>query len=275
MLRSAWLSVQRRRWPARWLIKCGGVATVAFVTLYPHPSLFVRDIRHLGHLETMPEPDNPALAPWATELQSRIGPGVTAAQRLAIVEAFVYEKIPYAFDWDVWGVADYLPTVTEAVAKARGDCGTRALIAASLLQRYDPTAHMVTDGKHMWVASAAGECMHPAGPRVIEATPSGLRTNWSNLINIRGPAYGMAVFPLTRELIILAAVSLALCDPRMRGRTAVGAVLLLLQGLLVVRLAARNPWAPVMWGIWLGFAEMAAALAVMTVAARRGKRAAQ
>jgi hypothetical protein len=30
-----------------------------------------------------------------------------------------------------------------------------------------------------------------------------------------------------------------------------------------------------MWGIWLGFAEMAAALVMMTVAARRRKRAGQ
>ncbi len=273
MLRSAWLSVQRRRWPARWLIKCSGVAMVAFFTLYPHPSLFVRDVRHLRHLEMMPEPDNPALAPWAVQLQSRIGPDVTAAQRLPIVEAFVYEKVPYAFDWDVWGVADYLPTVSEAVAKARGDCGTRALIAASLLQRYDPTAHLVMDGRHMWVASAAGACMHPTGPGVIEATPSGLRTNWSNLLNIRGPAYAIAVFPLLRELIILAAVALALCDPRMSGRAAFVALLLVIQGLLVIRLAARDPWAPVMWGVGLGFAEMAAALVVMAVAARRWKRA--
>jgi hypothetical protein len=272
MLRSAWVSVQRWRWPIRWLIKCGFLLAVVFLTLYPHPSLFVKDIQHLRHLDAMPDPDSPALAPWARELAAQLPANATPRQRIDIVQKFVYEKVPYAFDWDTWGVADYLPTVSEAVAKGRGDCGTRALIAASLLQRYDPTARMVTDCKHMWVKADAGECMHPAGPEVIEATPTGLKTRWSNVINIRGPAYGMAVFPLARELIIVAAVTLVLCDPRMRTRTAVGAVLLLVQGLLVVRLAARNPWAPVMWGVWLGLAEMAAASIMMGVATRRGRR---
>lgn len=272
MLRSAWVSVQRWPWSTRWPIKCGLVVLVVFLTLYPHPSLFVRDVEHLRHLNRMPEPNNPALTPLAQELEARIPPNATFRQLLDVVQALVYEKIPYAFDWDTWGVADYLPTVSEAIAKGRGDCGTRALIAASLLQRYDPTAQLVTDGKHMWVKTDAGECMHPAGPSAIEATPTGVKTHWSSLVNVRGPAYGMAVFPIGREFIIIVAVVLALCDPRMQGKTVVGSVLLIVQGLLVVRLAARNPWSPVMWGIWLGLAEMAAAMVILVAAARRGKR---
>lgn len=273
MLRSAWVAVQRWRWTTRWPVKCGFVVLVLFLTLYPHPSLFVKDIQHLRHLDAMPRPDDPSLLPWAYELQARMPSGASGRQLLDAIQAFVYEKVPYAFDWEVWGVADYLPTVSEAVAKVRGDCGTRALIAASLLRRYDPAARMVMDCKHMWVTSSSGECMHPAGPKVFEATPGGLKTDWRNLLHIQGPAYGMAVFPFGRELIILSAVILALCDPRMRSRTAVVAVLLMVQGLLVIRLAARNPWSPVMWGIWLGLAEMAAASAALVVAAHRGKRA--
>ena len=265
------MAFQQWSWPARWSAKCGFVGVVTFFTLYPNPRLLVRNVRHWRDLNALVQPDAPAIKSWAVEL----GPLLAAAsgqEQLPIVERFVYEKLPYEHDWVTWGVADYVPTVAEAVAAGREDCDGRAVVAASLLRRFDPTASLATDFRHVWVATAAGTCMHPSGPVVLAVGPAGTTTHWWNLIDIRGPAYALAVFPLVRELIIVLAVWLALADPRMRGKAVVGSVALLMHGLLVVKLAARNPWAPVMWGIWLGVAEMVAGMAWMASAARRARR---
>lgn len=272
MLRTAWVSLQRRRWPLRWLLKLAFVAAVVFVVMYPRPGLFWRNLRHLRNLDRLIQPDAPSLKPWAAELRPMLAESLTPQQRLGIIEGFVYRKVPYEYDWVTWGVADYVPTVDEIVAQGREDCDGRAVIAASLLRPYDPEARIVTDGKHMWAASSAGEFMHPSGPKAMETTPSGVRIRWRNFLRIDGPAFGMAVFPLARELAILAAFWLALCDPRMSTKTAVGTALLAFQGLLMVRLAARNPWSPVWWGIWLGLAQMATAVLTAAWFAGRARR---
>ena len=44
------------------------------------------------------------------------------------VEKFVYGHVPYAWDWDTWGVADYLPSVAEVRRMGREDCDGRAVV---------------------------------------------------------------------------------------------------------------------------------------------------
>jgi len=272
MLRDAWLKIQRSRRAVRWPLKWAFVLIITFVTLFPYPSYCVRNIRHWNNLEAMIQPDSPVLAPWAQELDTHMPAGATDAQRMRIIEQFVYQKVPYAFDWDNWGVVDYLPTLEEIVQQGREDCDGQALVAASLLRRYDTSAEMVTDTAHVWVKSAAGESMSPGGAKVLESTPTGLIINWRNLLDISKPAIALSLFPLRRELIILAAVLLALADPRMRGWTAFGAALLMLHGLLVIKLAASNVWVVPNWGVWLGFAQMLAGVLIPTIAARRVMR---
>lgn len=273
MVRSAWMALQRRRWIVRWPIKWLFVAVVALLVFYPRPTLLVRDIRHVRNIDALVNPDSPALQPWLKELEQVPGfAEATPSERLRMVQSFVYEHVPYAFDWQVWGVVDYLPTVEEIVAARREDCDGRALIAASLLRRFDPTAHVVTDFKHMWVATAEGTAMRPSGPPVLEAGVQGAHLQWLNLLSVRGPAYGLAVYPHLRTAALLAAVWLALADPRMRRRTAVIAALVMINGVVVVTLAARDPWAPQMWGIWLGLLQMVGTTVVVWIAAIRARR---
>lgn len=272
MLRTAWVGLQRLPFVVRWPVKWAFVGAVVFLTLYPRPRLFSANVRHLMTLDKLADPDDRALAPWAAEFAALLPPKVTPRQRLDIVDRFVRHKIPYQFDWVTWKVADYLPTIAEIIAAGREDCDGRALIAASLLRRYDPSARVVTDFKHMWVKSDYGECLRPSGRPVLEARREGMRMRWRSLPSIRGPAYGMAVFPIGRELIIAASVGLALADPRLRMRTVLAAAAVLANGLLIVRLAARDPWAPEMWGVWLGWTQMLAALGGLAVAAGRVRR---
>ncbi|MCL2329906.1 MAG: hypothetical protein FWC56_01225 [Phycisphaerae bacterium] len=48
-----------------------------------------------------------------------------------------------------------------------------------------------------------GETMNPLGPTIVEAKLDGLHIDWTRLLDLGPPAFGIAVFPLIRELAIL------------------------------------------------------------------------
>jgi hypothetical protein len=105
-------------------------------------------------------------------------------------------------------VAEYLPTVAEVFEQGREDCDGRAVVAASLLRRMGYDAWLVSDLLHVWVETPEGETMSPTGgEKTFVGTDAGTQATVSMRIlqNAgRGLVYGIAVFPLMRESIILA-----------------------------------------------------------------------
>ncbi len=175
--------------------------------VYPKPWLLPRTIERYADMDSVLDPQNRALAPLAEEVRHDLPAGAGGRAALKIVQEVVYRHVPYAYDWDVWGVMEYLPTVDEVFRQGREDCDGRAVVAASLLRRLGYDASLVTDLLHVWVRTPAGETMSPTGgEKVLVATRTGTRTNiswriWRNLA--RGLAFGVAAFPLLRETLIL------------------------------------------------------------------------
>lgn len=222
------LNPARRR--VRWSLKLSFLLLLLVAVLYPNPVLLVRNIDHWSRLNELPDPDDPALAPLAGDLAPRLE-GVTSDRHaLSIVEAYVWTRLPYAWDWDTWGVVDYVPTVSEAIAKGREDCDGQAVIAAALLRHFGYEAHLVTDGTHVWVWTPAGETMSPlqtaSGRSVVRADERGSHFDILAIIDPRALlvdwpsslAYGGHVFPLWRQLVLVAGVWLCLLTPSARRR---------------------------------------------------------
>lgn len=220
------LNPARRR--VRWSLKLSLLLLLLVAVLYPNPVLLVRNIDHWRRLNQLPDPDDPALVPLARDLEPRLT-GVTSDRHaLSIVEAYVWTRLPYAWDWDTWGVADYVPTVSEAIAKGREDCDGQAVIAAALLRRFGYEAHLVTDGTHVWVWTPAGETMAPlqtaSGRSVVRADEGGSHFDIRAIIDPRALlvdwpsslAYGAHVFPLWRQLVLVAGLWLCLLTPEAR-----------------------------------------------------------
>lgn len=277
------------RMPLKWLV----FLAVLFVVLFPDPRQFARHISHLSNLDSMVDPDAPELAAWEAEVRTRMArtapagsqEGADSTRRSspqmvqAVVQKLVLDKVQYGWDWDVWGSADYMPTVGEIFARAesRGgvlqeDCDGRAVMAASLMRRLGYNARIVTDLRHVWVTTPQGEWMGPGRIKTIVSDSSG------NRINLRSAganipvslSYGIAVFPLGRELVILAAAFVLSWNRRMSWRAAALAGLLAVQGLLFMRLGVLDPsgvsqrdsaWAPV-----VGAAHLAAGFAILWIA---------
>jgi len=295
------------RMPVKWLV----FAAVTLLVLFPNPAQLARHISRLRNLQAMIEPNAPELAPFEEELRQRLAKGTDAAasqpaaDRLvkpnqvaasqpvdpnhlparviqSAIERFVFEKVKYAWDWDVWGSADYIPTIHEMFAKAkeypdgqiREDCDGRAVMAASLMKRMGYDASIVTDLRHVWVTTPEGEWMGPGGPKTMASGPQGNRLNlasvWRNVpVSL---SYGIAVFPFAREMILLlTAYALMICR-RISWRTAAVAGVLLLQGLLFMRCGALAFAGEKDWPAIVGMLHVACGFAILMTASHRARR---
>lgn len=245
------------RWPVKW----AAFLAVTFLVLFPHPSLLVRHINHMRNMDGLPDPSEPALRGVSARFDAYLAQKAVKTSDPTVlleqVNTFVRHEIPYSWDWDVWGVVDYVPTVAEVIAKGTEDCDGRAVLAAALLRAKGIPARLVGDTRHMWVSTPVGETMDPLGPPIIQSQNGKFEIRWSGLIDLGPPAFGISVFPLGRELIILAAAWVLLLPWRVDRRSALLALGLLVQGLIIIRRAGTDPIHPWTGGIVLGMLSLA------------------
>lgn len=239
----AWRRFHEWRWFVRWPIKLIAFALVVGLTLYPKPWLLPEQSRRLGNLEGLIDPDAPGMAELERAVEARLQPDTEPEKALAVVEDTVYQRVPYAFDWETWGVVEYMPTAAEVLERGREDCDGRAVVAASLLRRLGYRSELVADMLHMWVVADRGgeqhEIMSPTGgAKTLRSGPGPAESVFSlGMLNnlCRGTSFGVAVYPLRRELVIIAALILVTLNPRSAGWRSVAACLLLWIGLDAVR----------------------------------------
>ncbi len=256
---TAWHRVHQ--WPRRyrWPLKAALFALVCVLVLFPRFWLIPEWLQRLSNLNALLDPTHPRLAPLETEVRAQLGPGADDDAVQSAAEAIVYAQVPYAFDWETWGVMDYVPTVDEVFAQGREDCDGRAIVAASLLRRLGHDAWVVSDLKHVWVVTQTPrqrepkEIMGPGtGAKTLVSDETGTRTviDWGVLANVgRSLTFGIAAFPLSREMIVVGALVLLTLHPRLPlwrivlGSAALFGALALFRsaGLAVTGLAA-SPW---------------------------------
>ena len=257
-------------WYTRLPIKWAILGTTVFLVCFPYPNLFVRHLRHWRNPNALIEPDAPALQPWVAELRRELPADLPPREALMRVERFVYEKVPYDWDWNTWGLSDYLPTVTELIEMGREDCDGRAVIAASLLQNFGYKTEFVSDFTHVWVKTDHGELMGPGRRKAVVATDSGLQINWREMVHFPHAAlFGIAVFPVIRELVVLFVAWWLLLRTNSGVARGLLALVLLCTGLLLIRKGASEYLKPVQWMQIVGAIAMATAVGVMLLYGRR------
>ena len=67
------------------------------------------------------------------------------------IERAVLARIPYRHDWQVYGMPWYCPTVEQVVEREEGDCKSRALVLASVLEAKNVTYQVHSSPMHIWV----------------------------------------------------------------------------------------------------------------------------
>ena len=253
--------LNRARRRHRWPIKCAILGLTWFLVCFPYPRLFLRHVAHWRNPNALIDTKAPALQPLAADLRSLIHDGDDPQRVLKAVEGYVCQRIPYAFDWETWGVADYLPTLDEVLEMGREDCDGQAVVAANLLQSIGYRAELVTDFTHVWVKTDYGELLGPRPSKAVVATDKGLRVNWgwrlvANFSDAMG--YGVAVFPAERQVIFLLAVWVA--------------GLLLFAGLKLMREGGHDSHAVLRWLQLIGFAILVAGVTTLVWSGRSKAR---
>lgn len=257
--------LNRRSWFVRWPAKWALFGLAYTLVCFPYPRLVIRHILHWSNPDAIVEPDAPALQPLAEELRASLPPGLAPQKVLDHVEKFVYQKVPYEWDWNTWGMADYLPTVDEVLQMKKEDCDGRAVVAASLLRNLGYEARLVTDFAHVWVSTPQGQTMGPGKTKTVEVTEKGVKVDYRGLLELpRIMGYGIAVFPLGRELILVFVLWLLLLGSSGKVRSIV-CLLLLIGGLILLRYGASSYRGPVPILEPLGAVTIIAAFLMMMI----------
>jgi hypothetical protein len=257
------------RWWMRLPLKWSVLALTVFLVCFPYPWIFVRHVRHWKAPNSLIEPEHPGLINWIDQLRPKVATASSPQAALSIVERFVYDHVPYDWDWNVWGTSDYLPTVTEVLEKKREDCDGRAVVGASVLKGLGYEAEIVADFTHVWIKTNQGETMSP-GPRpVVVATPQGVKVESAAYAPmLRAFGYGISVFPAIRECIVIAVAWLLLASPRRAPWRALASAVFFSVMLICLRLGGNDHRNPIVSLQWIGLGSMLMGLLIPFIGRR-------
>jgi hypothetical protein len=67
------------------------------------------------------------------------------------IEKAVLARISYRYDWALYGMPWYVPTVEQVLERSEGDCKARALVLASILEAKNISYEIHASPTHTWV----------------------------------------------------------------------------------------------------------------------------
>jgi hypothetical protein len=199
---------------------CFPLLVIAWVllVLYPNPANLVTSVVRLA----APTVDAAAVEPLADSLPSDP----------ATIEKWVLQNIPYHYDWQVYGMPWYCPTIDEVLDSGTGDCKARAIVLASILEAKGIPYQINVSPTHVWVHydGKVDNSIENAGAGFYEVDPeTGSKTVHFPEARI---TYFVVTFwdgfwdpmPLTRKIILISGLvilfAVRLAWPRVRSRAA-------------------------------------------------------
>jgi hypothetical protein len=105
--------------------------------LYPNPLNLIITIHRVLNFDT---------DPGAVEFMLNDFPSDAVA-----IEKAVLAKIPYRYDWELYSMPWYCPTIEEVLERGEGDCKARALVLASVLEARNISYQVHSSPLHIWV----------------------------------------------------------------------------------------------------------------------------
>ena len=114
------------------------LCALGFLVLYPRPALCVQNLERALHA-----PIDPAAVAQVSE---------TLLEEPVLIERWVRSEIAFdTNDYAAWGVAFYIATPGEVLARGRGPCYGRAVVLASVLEAKGIPYRLMANTTHVWV----------------------------------------------------------------------------------------------------------------------------
>ena len=120
--------------------------------LYPNPVNLIISVQRVFNLD---------IDPGAVEFMLNDFPSDPVA-----VEKAVLAGIPYRYDWELYSMPWYFPTVDQVLEKGEGDCKARALVLASVFEARNIPYRVNISPIHIWVDYEGKEETRIENPRV-------------------------------------------------------------------------------------------------------------
>jgi hypothetical protein len=201
-----WTRLARLPGVWRWLVKWAVLAFVTAFALYPNVSLLLKQVQHLRDVESLIQPDLPEIAAINREIDAQLATNALRRDEFKAVERYVYQRVPYKYDWLNWGNLDYWPTTAEVLQRRREDCDGRAVLAVSILRaRGFKSAHVVANLNHVWVAVDKTELMSPQKEKNLRRVGGKTVITLPGSKTWLGSVAMISEFPAFRSMIIIAA----------------------------------------------------------------------
>jgi hypothetical protein len=107
------------------------------LVLYPNPLNLIISIQRVLNFDADPGAVESILADFPSDPVD--------------IEQAVLARISYRYDWELYSMPWYCPTVEEVLEKGEGDCKARALVLASVLEAKNITYQVRSSPMHIWV----------------------------------------------------------------------------------------------------------------------------
>lgn len=149
--RSFWKKIDSLPTWLRFTLKTLIFLIVLLLVIFPNPKRLLRQLGNYRHPERLIQTDFAGMAQIQAELDSlmRIHPDKS---ELELIQHYVYQKIPYRFDWELWSNSDYWPTAAETWSRQSEDCDGQAILAVSIMRaRGYSAARLGINMLHIWV----------------------------------------------------------------------------------------------------------------------------
>ena len=205
-----WEKVAELRLWERVAIKSIMFVGVLIVVLYPNPLLLGQQLRAYVHTESLIQPAFAGMDRINQDIDGYLSPDATREHEFRMIQRYVYEHIPYVYDWENWGNIDFWPTAEQVWERRKEDCDGRAILAVSILRaRGFTAATLVGNIRHIWVEVDQDELMGPDRERTLSRVDGKTRINLPSAELLLGSiALHIADFPTIRNLILLFTIML-------------------------------------------------------------------
>lgn len=238
----AWNKIARFPVWAQIILKSAIFVVVLIIVLFPNPILLVKQIYTYTHLDSLIQTTFPEMEHINQELDAILPSNATRQQEFQMIQRYVYQHIPYMYDWHNWGNADFWPTAEQVWQRQREDCDGQAVLAASILRaRGFESARLMGNIRHIWVAVDEEELMSPDREQTVIYEEGKIRINWPSRELLFGAlAIYFGDFPGIRHVILLFTL-LGLCyHPGSSFSRFLGLAIMALIGLIVLQDWARQ-----------------------------------
>jgi hypothetical protein len=185
------------------------------LVLYPNPLRLGASVQRLA---------SPRVDPAAVESLADSLPSEPAA-----IEKAVLDSVPYSYDWEVYAMPWYFPTVDEVLKNGQGDCKARAIVLASVLEAKGIPYRINSSPTHVWVDydGKVEDEMENSGAGFYEVDPrtgaKSLQVPKISITEVMGTSWQgfWPPMPLVRKVLfvggLVALVALRVVWPRRAG----------------------------------------------------------